>query len=70
MCKSHVRNYLVQLSHMAGRTERGSTRWGREPEDVDGTGATLCQAQSKEIQLYFYINITHVCVQVKLCLCV
>lgn len=66
MCKSHVRNYLVQLSHMAGRTERGSTRWGRGPEDVDvdGTGATLCQAQSKEIQLYFYINITHVCVQV------
>lgn len=66
MCKSHVRNYLVQLSHMAGRTERGSTRWGRGPKDVDvdGTGATLCQAQSKEIQLYFYINITHVCVQV------
>lgn len=64
MCKSHVRNYLVQLSHMMGLKVGG-------PEDAgeDESGATLCLAQSKESQLYFYINTAHTHECVCMCVC-
>lgn len=47
MCKSHVRNYLVQLSHMAGRTERGSTRWGGGPK-TQTEPVQLCARHSQK----------------------